>query len=59
MRKAPCADCEDKGCGEYHSQCKRYIEWSNKRVVERENIYKMKAKNNILYSNKKSKNAAV
>ena len=23
----PCGDCEKKGCGEYHSQCKKYLEF--------------------------------
>lgn len=24
----PCKDCEKKGCGAYHSQCKEYIEFT-------------------------------
>ena len=23
----PCKDCEKKGCGEYHSQCKPYLDY--------------------------------
>jgi hypothetical protein len=23
----PCKDCEKKGCGNYHSQCKEYLEY--------------------------------
>lgn len=25
--KCPCMSCPDKGCGAYHSQCVKYIEW--------------------------------
>ena len=25
--KCPCKDCENKGCGIYHAQCKEYNEW--------------------------------
>lgn len=27
MKKAPCADCERKGCGSYHDQCEAYQEY--------------------------------
>jgi hypothetical protein len=34
----PCKDCENKGCGSYHSQCERYIEYAKwkKRINELE-----------------------
>ena len=28
MRKSPCTDCTQKGCGAYHDQCHEYLEWS-------------------------------
>lgn len=34
----PCKDCENKGCGIYHSQCKdylKYVEWK-KSINEKE-----------------------
>lgn len=27
MNGAPCKDCEKKGCGAYHSQCKAYLKY--------------------------------
>ena len=27
MMKCPCKSCPDVGCGEYHSQCKKYLAW--------------------------------
>lgn len=38
MSTAPCKDCERKGCGAYHSQCKEYLEFqreNEKRYKER------------------------
>lgn len=23
----PCKDCENKGCGVYHSKCEKYLKW--------------------------------
>jgi len=27
--KAPCKECERKGCGAYHSECERYQQYLN------------------------------
>lgn len=39
----PCKDCEKKGCGEYHSNCKpylEYVEWK-KEFNKKERLAKM------------------
>lgn len=33
----PCKDCEKKGCGDYHSQCKAYLEFSEFRKQANKN----------------------
>lgn len=40
MGSGPCKDCERKGCGAYHSQCERYIEWRKKEDAIKEQRYK-------------------
>lgn len=27
MKKAPCTDCEKKGCGSYHDKCELYLQF--------------------------------
>lgn len=36
----PCKNCEKKGCGPYHDECKAYQEWSqeSRRVKERSRL---------------------
>ena len=38
----PCKDCENKGCGAYHSKCEKYKEYAKwkKQVNEKERKYK-------------------
>lgn len=38
----PCKDCENKGCGEYHSKCEPYLQFAQwrKDVNERARIEK-------------------
>lgn len=31
----PCKDCEKKGCGTYHSQCKKYNDYNEKNKKQR------------------------
>ena len=38
----PCKDCDKKGCGEYHSQCKLYLEYVKWRQVINEEERKSK-----------------
>lgn len=40
MKKNPCIDCPDKGCGPYHDVCKDYQEFINDRKLDREDIRK-------------------
>jgi hypothetical protein len=28
MKRTPCKDCPDKGCGSYHDKCSEYLEWA-------------------------------
>ena len=37
---SPCKDCEKKGCGIYHSQCEKYLEFSANRQKINEEKYK-------------------
>ena len=39
----PCKDCEKKGCGTYHSQCEKYLEYVKWKqgVNEKERSLKM------------------
>ena len=30
-RTPPCKECDKKGCGAYHSKCKRYLEYQEER----------------------------
>lgn len=39
---SPCKDCEKKGCGAYHSQCKAYLEFVEFRKQVNENERKVK-----------------
>jgi hypothetical protein len=51
----PCKDCDKKGCGDYHSQCKPYLEYSKwkKDMNERERKLKLiYAKSNAKRRNK-------
>lgn len=38
----PCKDCDNKGCGVYHSQCQKYLEY--KKWKEQVNEKERKAK---------------
>ena len=31
MKKSPCANCENKGCGSYHDKCEAYQEFAAER----------------------------
>lgn len=33
--KNPCIDCERKGCGSYHDECRQYKEWKEFERVRR------------------------
>ena len=33
---APCKDCPKKGCGAYHGQCEKYLEYVKFREMVRE-----------------------
>ena len=38
----PCKDCANQGCGSYHDECKKYLEWQ----AERNLIHERKNKKN-------------
>lgn len=38
----PCKDCEKKGCGVYHSQCKEYLDYVKWKQSVNEEIRKDK-----------------
>lgn len=40
----PCKDCERKGCGKYHDQCKPYLDFVKWRQKENEKERKEKQK---------------
>ena len=43
MKKAPCVDCERKGCGSYHDQCEKYREyWTECDRVRKEKLKRKK-----------------
>ncbi len=41
MKRSPCADCENKGCGAYHDKCEAYQEYA----AERHFVSKKKEEN--------------
>lgn len=45
MKQAPCKDCPAKGCGSYHDECEKYIEYQKQRLENLDNIYKEKEQN--------------
>ena len=48
---APCKDCPNKGCGAYHAQCEKYLEYVKFREYARENERKEK----MFYKKEKKK----
>ena len=43
--KCPCADCEKKGCGSYHDNCKPYQEFKAEVARTSQNRMKDREKN--------------
>ncbi len=49
----PCKDCENKGCGVYHSQCEKYLEYreslemARKKEKEEKMFFERRRKNGI------------
>ena len=31
MKRSPCSDCPEKGCGAKHDTCEKYQDWNRKR----------------------------
>lgn len=48
--KAPCVDCERKGCGKFHSQCEKYQEYWQECQKTRDEKLKRQNFNAILHS---------
>lgn len=42
IKVPPCKDCERKGCGAYHAECKPYMEWRKERDITAETYKKSK-----------------
>lgn len=42
MSKSPCKDCERKGCGSYHDECKVYQEYVKNHSDSKEYNKRMK-----------------
>ena len=39
MKKAPCVDCERKGCGSYHDKCELYLAFcAEQRAVQEKKL---------------------
>lgn len=38
MIQAPCKDCLKKGCGSFHDECQKYLDWTEyrKKIAEAE-----------------------
>lgn len=48
MEKAPCAECENKGCGLYHDKCEKYKQYKEKHNKELEEYHKVARKSGNL-----------
>lgn len=44
--KCPCKDCDNKGCGAYHAQCEKYLDWKK----ELEEYRKQEKQRNEIYA---------
>lgn len=42
MKRNPCKNCPNKGCGTYHDECPEYQEFINYKKLDREDINKNK-----------------
>ena len=47
--KAPCINCDNKGCGSFHDKCEKYLEFRRKREKELED--EKKERNEIMSAN--------
>lgn len=50
MEKAPCVDCNKKGCGAYHDKCDKYREFCEKHNKELDCYHKVIRKAGTLNS---------
>ena len=49
MRRAPCIECEKKGCGAYHDKCKLYQEFKKELEKEYQQSKAAKDQKNVIY----------
>lgn len=49
MTKAPCVNCERKGCGAYHDQCELYLQFRAEQQAISEKKIKAKEERSFVY----------
>ena len=49
MKKAPCVDCENKGCGAYHDKCELYLAFRDEQRQLQEKKLKARGEREFVY----------